>query len=98
MLRSLSPTLPSLQMGKDAETLSDYLTSPSREGRREAEKKTMVGGRGKYKIQDALKASQLPVLTNYVHGFERAGRCAPRRIDGISEKLQTMEEVSRHLR
>lgn len=75
-----------------------HLTSPSKEGRREAEKKRMVGGRGKYTIQDAPKASPLPVLTNYVHGFERAGRCAPRGIDGISEKLQTMEEVSGYLR
>lgn len=74
-----------------------HLASPSREGRREPEKKRMVGKREKYTIQDALKASQLSVLTNYVRGFERAGRCALRSIDGISEKLQTMKDVSRYL-
>lgn len=43
-------------MGKDAETVSDSSDISTREGRREAEKKRMVGGREKYTIQDALKA------------------------------------------
>lgn len=76
MLRSLSPTLPSSQMEKDAETVSDSSDIATRGGRREAEKKRRVGWR-ENTIQDGLKAFQLWVLTNYIHRFDKSGEVCP---------------------
>lgn len=79
MPRSLSPTLPSLQMGNDAETLSNSsdISSKGRQKRGRKEKR----GRRERKIHDprCFKGLPVAVLTNYVHGLGRAERCAPKK-------------------
>lgn len=60
MPRPLSPTLLSLQMKKDAQTLSDSPDISIKGRQKKAEKKGPWEGERKYRVQDALKGVLVP--------------------------------------